>query len=117
MKKPYTLLSKDIEKLLEMLALRRAGYSFNFLADLYDCDRTTLRYQCRKYQIFPIKQIQIPNSKAKEIFNPERIVHDIIITITPKQTSNWIIIDGERINAGKSYAEYLRDNSPYKNRF
>lgn len=110
MKKQYTFVSKNPSTLLEILEFRRAGLSLNFLAELYNCDRTSLRYQCRKYQVFPTKTIFIRNDKSSEIFNPKRILHDIILKIIPPENSQWVIIDGERINTGKSYADYL---SPY----
>jgi hypothetical protein len=112
MKKSYFLFQEPT-KLFEMLDLRRAGFSFNFLADLYGCDRTSLRYQCRKYQVFPFKTVFIRNDKSSEIFNPNRMVKKIITEINPRETSQWIIIGGEKVNAGKSYADYL---SPYKNK-
>lgn len=109
MKKAYTFISKNPQQLLEILELRRQGFSLDFLAELHNYDRTSLRYQCRKYQVFPTKTIFIKNSP--EIFNPPRIAHQIIIELNPIQPSKWVIIDGEKINRGKSYADYL---SPYK---
>lgn len=111
-RRPYTLIAKDKNKLLEMLYLRRAGFSYNFLSKFYGCDRETLRYHCHKYQIFPQKKKFIHNSS--EVFNPARIAIKIISTIAPEKVSNWIVIDGEKINTGKSYADYLKSNSPYK---
>lgn len=113
-KKSYTFISKDKAKLLEMLLLREAGFSFNFLADFYGCDRTSLRYQCRKYKVFPNKTIFISNSK--EVFNPQKIATHIIVQIFPQGKSNWTVIDGERVNMGKNYADYLKTVSPYKTR-
>lgn len=107
-KKHYTFISKDPTILLEILELRRHGFSLDFLADLYDCDRTSLRYQCRKYQIFPHKTVFVRNDKSPEIFNPKRIISQIIMEISPKQNSSWILINGEKINTGKSYADYLK---------
>jgi hypothetical protein len=114
MKKTYTFISKDPTILLEILDLRRAGLSLDFLAELYNCDRTSLRYQCRKYQIFPMKTVFIRNDKSPEIFNPKRIASRVLIAVAPPKASNWTIVDGERINTGKSYADYLKDVSPYK---
>lgn len=111
-KKPYTFISKDKNKFIEMLTLRRAGWTFVALAELFDCDRTSLRYQCRKYQVFPTKTIFIKNSN--EVFNPKRIAKQIVLEIYPKKVSNWVVVDGEKINTGKSYADYLRTVSPYK---
>lgn len=107
-------ISKNPTILVEILELRHAGFSFKFIADIYNCDRTSLRYHCRKYQIFPIKTVFIRNDKSSEIFNPERIVSNILITFTPSKESKWFLVDGERINAGKNYKDYIRELSPYK---
>lgn len=111
---PIPKIFKDSNKLLEMLMLRKTGFSFNFLAYFYKCDRTSLRYQCRKYQVFPSKKKYIRNDKSSDIFNPNRIANMIIMEIAPEKVSNWIVIDGERINTGKNYSDYLKSNSPYK---
>ena len=108
-RRTYIWISKDPVKLLEMLYLRRAGYSFNFLEQRYGADRKTLSYQCRKYMVFPIKKVySVPNAKSKEIFNPSRIATDVLAEVAPEKVSNWVIVDGERINTGKSYADYLK---------
>lgn len=113
-KKSGTFIFIDKEKLVEMLGLRRAGWTFVALAEFYNCDRTSIRYQCRKYQIFPTKTEFISNSS--EVFNPKRIATQIVVKIVPHKISNWVIVDGERINTGKSYADYLKNISPYKER-
>lgn len=115
-RRPYSNIAKNPEKLIEMLMLRRLGFSTYFLANLYGCDRETLRYHCRKYQIFPQKTKFISNSP--DIFNPKRIATQVIIKIIPETVSNWVSLDGERVNIGKSYADYLKAeklkrNSPY----
>ena|ERR1035437_2577282 len=105
------------DKLLQLLSLRLSGWTFTSLAEFYHCDRSSLRYQCRKYQVFPVKTVYVRNSK--EVFNVERILNTVIAEIRPEPAeirpepvvSKWIEIDGERINMGRSYSEYL--NSPY----
>ena len=113
MSKETGTIFNDKQKLLEMLSLRSSGYSFNFLSELYNCDRTSLRYQCRKYQIFPLKNKTIKNDKSPEIFNPIRIWSSVLIQVAPFKVSHWKIIDGEKVNTGKSYADYLANLSPY----
>lgn len=119
MKKNYSLdnyhpFVQDESRLLEMLTLRRAGWSFVALAERYHCDRTSLRYHCRKYQIFPVKTKFVKYSR--EVFSPHKMVGQMLAIVAPALVKNWKIIDGERVNAGKSYAEYLKANSPYKER-
>lgn len=111
MRKPRTAISKDPQILFEILNLRLAGWTFVAISELYNCDRTSLRYQCRKYQIFPLKKIYIKNSN--EVFDPKRISSFILSQIYPQPVSHWTIIEGEKINVGKSYAEYVAF-SPYK---
>lgn len=106
-KKSGTFIFIDKNKLLEMLSLRQAGWTFVSLAELYNCDRTSLRYQCRKYMIFPPKKVFIKNSN--EVFDPKRIAHQIIIQLEPSQVSNWVEVDGERVNTGMNYADYLKN--------
>lgn len=101
----FVFVNKD--KLLEMLSLRKAGWTFVSLAELYNCDRTSLRYQCRKYQVFPQKTKFNFNPHLLEVFDPKRIITQIIVEIHPPEKSDWIEINGEKINKGKSYSEYL----------
>ena len=98
-KKSGAFVFKDNRKLYEAMLLRRAGWSLNALAHLYDCDRTSLRYQVRRFCIFPLEG---------EVFVPERIVKRIIFEIKPKEIE-WTIIDGERVSLGKSYQDYLKE--------
>lgn len=112
MRKPRTPISKDPDILLEILSLRLAGWTFTAIATLYNCDRTSLRYHFRKYQIFPVKKVFVKNSN--EVFDPQRIASTVIVELFPTNTSTWTVIDGEKINTGKTYAEYLAELSPYK---
>lgn len=112
-KKSGTFVFSDKDKLIEMLALRRSGWTFESLAELYSCDRSSLRYQCRKYQIFPHKTRFHFNPHSLEVFDPKRIITSVLIEVYPIDTQ-WTIIDGEKINKGKSYAEYLESLSPYR---
>lgn len=111
-KSTHNIFYRKNDKLLEMLSLRNSGWTFASLAELYKCDRASLRYQCRKYQVFPKKKRFIFNSK--EVFNPKRIYIQVISELFPQKVSNWVVVDGERINTGKSYADYLQSISPYK---
>ena len=69
-------------KLTKMLNLRRNGYSYNLLAIMFDCDRTSLSFQCDRYQIRPI-----------EVYNLKGIVAKFL----PKQEPpKYKIVNGER---------------------
>lgn len=84
------------QKLWEMLNLRMNGYAISTLAIIYHCDMKAIRYQCDKYKITP------PDN---ELYAVERIVSKTI----SKSIGNWKFINGERINIGKSYKEYLEE--------
>lgn len=114
LKKIGKFVFSDPSKLLEMLNLRRAGWTFVSLSEYYNCDRTSLRYQCRKYQIFPHKTVFTFDPHHLEVFDPKRITRTILLTIYPKEDEKWTLIDGERVNLGRSYTDYLKRVSPYR---
>ena len=76
-----------------MLALRANGWSFNSLYLLYGCDRKTIEAQCRKYKVSP----------PESVFTIERIG---VSTIKPDDDM-WHVVEGERINRGLNYSDYL----------
>lgn len=84
----------DKSKLYEMLNLRRSGYALTTLAIMYDCDISSIRYQCDKFYVQPID----------ETYTLERIISQVL----PKpEPVTYKVVNNERINLGKSYAEYL----------
>lgn len=95
----YVKVFVDKQKLYEMALLRRMGWTFTALAILYNCDRTSVRDQCRKYCIFPL---------GEEVFNPERIVTRILVKENPVSKTAWTIIDGEKVCLGRSYKDYFK---------
>src|SRR5260221_11247967 len=81
-------------KLYAMLNLRLNGLAMSSLALLFGVDRSSIAYQCEKYQIGP---------QDDSIYTIERIISQII----PKQNIQYKIVNGEKINLGKSYKDYL----------
>ena len=79
-----------------LLNLRRVGWSYNALSSFFGVSRQATRYQCEKYGVFTEYGMRIPD------------------ILGGKDTKRWRYEDGERINKGKSYADYLK---AYKNRF
>ncbi len=80
-----------------LLNLRRVGWSYNSLSSFFGISSKGIRYQCEKYGIFADEYgISIPAVDATQA------------------KSRWIYLDGEKINKGKSYADYLKDSG---NRF
>lgn len=83
-----------------LLNLRLIGWSYTSLSSFFGIDKKGIKYQCERYGIFHDgRGIQIPNLKEKE--------------------TRWSYSDGEKINKGKSYSEYIKDlkkRSPSKMR-
>lgn len=84
----------DTQRLAQMLNLRRVGYSFPSLGIFFTCDWTSPRDQCHKYGIRPLTQ---------KTFDIRRITLSCVL-----ENNRWRIINGERINRGKSYKDYFR---------
>lgn len=68
--------------LTQMLNLRLNGFSYNILASIFSCDRTSLAYMCDKYYIKPIELVDLKS---------------IVNSLTPKpEPPKWKIVNGER---------------------
>jgi len=94
-------LSKPLNQysqLEEMLALRKMGYSYTVLADKYKVPKTTIRYLCRKFGL------------ANNV--ETLVIRHIVTTTLPKQ--DFYNEREEKINTGKSYAEYLKEERERK---
>ncbi len=95
MKKGNKKIFLNKPRLYQMLNLRRNGLALTSLAVIYNCDRTSVAYHCKEYQIAPIDE---------EVYDLERIISQILPK-APQPT--FKIVNGERINLGKTYKEYL----------
>lgn len=110
MKQGDSKLFKNRQMLCNMLTFRVQGWSLISLSLLYDCDRTSISFQCVKYDAFPLN----------DVYSIERITKNILPTLAGIETKKWREVDGERVCVGKSYQEYLNDLknrenlSPYK---
>lgn len=71
-------------KLYEMLNLRRNGFSYNILSYIFEVDRTSLAYQCDRYNIKPL-----------EVYNFKGIVAHFLPRPEPPK---WKIVNGERFH-------------------
>lgn len=90
----------DTEKLLRMIALRRAGYATTTLAIIFGVDRSSIEYHCQRFSLKPEVQV----------YSLERIISDVLTTLNPQTEPTFKIVNGEKINLGKSYAEYMAEN-------
>lgn len=84
----------DKVKLTQLLNLRLNGFALTSLAYLFNCDVMSVWHQCKKYQIEPLE----------DVYTIERIIKAVI----PKpQPLTYRVINGEKINIGKNYADYI----------
>lgn len=102
----YVRVFDDIDKLREMLELRKKGYSFLKLANIYNVDHSSIIYQVQKHRVIQplgIKKVRL-------------VKKGIIPTLADIKQSmeNLEYEKGERINPGKSYKEYLKDEEKRK---
>lgn len=73
-----------------MLQMRNYGWSLKELAFVFHCDHTSIRKACLR------------NNVAAEVpILPRPII----------QFKYIVVLDGERINGGKSYREYLKEEN------
>lgn len=94
-----TFLNK--QKLYNMIQLRRSGLSYYSLGLFFNCSRKAVEAQCKKYGV--------------EIYlHPIRIERIVLHIVNPnngkKQKQSFRIEAGEKINIGKSYKEYLKED-------
>ena len=90
--------------LYRMLNLRKTGLTVTTLAWMFNCDYSSIRAQCDKYSIVPMD----------EVYGIERIIAQII----PQYQTDpqYKVVNGEKINLGHSYAEYLALSGKYPQR-
>ncbi len=93
---------KNKQNLNLMLNLRQEGLSVRYLATFFGVDRKSIKYQCHKYAIYP-------QDDGINLFRPIRLL--ILKNFTPeiKKESVWTYKDGEVINLGKDYKDYLQE--------
>lgn len=87
---------KDKNKLNKLINLRIFGFSEVSLALLteFNVDRTALIYHFKKYGI----------GRPQDTYDIPRMVSKMI---PPSFKDVWVEIDGERVNTGRTYKEYL----------
>lgn len=86
MRKGDTKLFLDKEKLYEMVNLRLFGFSLDFLALFYGCDKSTLRSICKKYGLYP-KEIISP-SPFKIVKRTVQVFIRQDISLPPQRTKS-----------------------------
>lgn len=103
----------------QMLLLRLAGLSYKQIAVLFNCDYTTVYHHCKKYEIKQTQRIVITPFILSIISRrPEEELIQHFKRLQSKKTipieqdnSKWYIRDnGERVNKGFDYKEYLKNH-------
>lgn len=97
MRKGDKTIFSDKDKLLQLIALRRAGYATTTLAIIFGADRSSIDYHCQRFNLKPDRQV----------YTIERIISDVVLQLKPQENPTYKIVNGEKINLGKSYAEYI----------
>lgn len=99
-------LFKDKVKLYQLINLRLNGMALSSLALMFSCDRDSVTKQIVKYGVIPSHIYGLENLDIPEIFTIERIITQVI----PVNFANYKVVNGERINLGKSYKEYVAES-------
>jgi hypothetical protein len=80
-------------ELTKMLNLRINGYSIDSLSALFSCDPSSIRYHCNKYHIVPEYEVMG--------------IYRILSNSFPVPDPLWIYKNGEKINTGRNYKDYV----------
>lgn len=95
MRKGDVKIFADRQKLFQMVNLRRIGWAETSLGMLFGCDRSSIKEQCQKYKINPLRNIYTIERIASKAMPFER------------NKTDWRMIGGEKICLGRSYSDYL----------
>ena len=103
--------NRDPDMLMEMLELRKDGWSLTALGQKYGVDHTSVLYQCRKFNVAKSATQQINITQVREMLGVGRLTIDRRLANGFGETYNkWYVMpDGERINRGKTYAQYMQE--------
>lgn len=100
-----TRLFLNKKKLLELLTLRRSGWGITSLALYFNCDESSIRYQCDKYGVSPETKTERKDGRRRTV-NVERVIAQTL-TYFPQKMDRWVTVAGEKRAVGKTYKEYL----------
>jgi len=88
----------EYSQLEEMLALRSLGWSYMALADKFNVPKTTIRYLCRRFGLANNVRVTV--------------LRQDVSTTTSHHIETYT--EEDRINPGKTYAEYLQEEKDRK---
>lgn len=116
MKQKYRTLQADSYLLLEMLELRKLGWSSLELADRYHKDHTTILHHCKKHKIIKGKHPERTRGwQGRDISLVSRILDKKNKESISCYKHGYLNEQGEKVNQGRFYADYLKKaNYKYK---
>lgn len=80
------------EKLYLLVNLRRTGHTYKSIALFFNCDYSSVKFQCQKYHIEPIDDV---------------LGVQAILESFPASQEKTREVEGKRINVGRNYKDYL----------
>ena len=86
-----------------MLDLVKQGYSYRSIALKFECDRSSILYQARKHKIERL--VKIVNPKSPKSYPQDGRTFKL---------KDYYVENNEKINKGKTYAEYVKDEQDRK---
>lgn len=105
---------ENLQRLNEMLALRRQGVGPSYLGNLYHVDHSTIIYHCRRNGVLMPRQksTMIVSSGMLALAAQEKIVLERRRIVVHKDAPMVLIdFDGSPVNRGRTYAEYLEQRN------
>lgn len=93
---PNVNIFADRSKLELMLVLRLSGFTPDTLAFMFGCDESSIKYQCKRNNVKPLGGDISINTAIRQI-------------LATYLEDRWEVIDGERINKGRSYADLVKE--------
>ena len=100
---------EDARTLNEMLMLRQKGVGPSDLGKHYDVDHSTIIYHCKRYGvILPRQMIRATITQVvKDGIQVSEARPKVVVTIhSTRVLTDW---NGEILNRGKTYAEYVAE--------
>ena len=126
MKKGGHKIFRDRQKLQEMFSLRQQGWSLTQLGVKFGVDHTSILYLCHKYKVLPGIKVErkIPTFERKclKCGKPVNAIANKFCSqkcysqfcASKNEVLNEEIVEGEKINSGKDYMDYVREENRKK---
>lgn len=106
----------------QMLLLRMAGLQYKHIAAIFNCDVSSVYHHCKKYGVEPYQTILVTpfiisliSQRSEEevvkhiqkIEKPNVVVRKYTVPIEKNESQWYIRNNGERVNKGFDYKDYL----------